>query len=190
MLPRMSDAELALFRCFVEQANGYVEFGAGGSTVLAASAASGFIVSTDSAQVWIDAVASQCRERDAALVPEMVLADIGPTREWGYPVDDSRRDRWSRYHQLCWERPRTTEAGLYVVDGRFRVACAMQVLIRARTGAVLLFHDFASRAHYHPVRRFAREIAAAEDLSAFLVPEGRDYPAIAVALAEHVLDPR
>ncbi len=190
MVPRMSEAELALFRSFVGRARGYVEFGSGGSTFLAAQSGAGFIVSTDSAQAWLDSVRTQCIAAQTPTVPDLIAADIGPTGAWGYPADESRRGSWRRYHELCWERPGTPDADLYMVDGRFRVACAMQVLLRARVGALLAIHDFASREHYHALRRFAREIAIAEDLSVFLVTEERDLPGIALTLAEHAFDPR
>ena len=190
MLPRMSESELTLFRSFIGRAQGYVEFGSGGSTFLAAQSGTGVIVSTDSAQGWIDSVRTQCVAAQTPTVPYLIAADIGATGAWGYPIDESRRGSWRCYYELCWERPGTQDADLYMVDGRFRVACAMQVLLRARVGALLAIHDFASREHYHAVRRFAREIATMEDLSVFLVPEGRDLSGIALTLAEHAFDPR
>ncbi len=190
MLPRMSEGELTLFRSFVGRAQGYVEFGAGGSTFLAAQSGTGFVVSTDSAQDWIDSVRMQCVAAQTPTMPDLITADIGPTGAWGYPVDESRRGNWRSYYELCWDRPGTQDADLYMVDGRFRVACAMQVLLHARVGALLAIHDFASREHYHAVRRFAREIATTEDLSVFLIPETRNLSGIALTLAEHAFDPR
>jgi len=186
----MSEKELGLFTSFVGQSRGYVEFGSGGSTAVASRAVSQFIVSTDSARDWVDSVRAHCVGSGAPTIPTMILADIGPTGAWGYPIDESRRAHWRCYQELCWAHAQAAEADLYMVDGRFRVACAMQVLLRARTGALLMIHDFDSRPYYHAVRRFAREIARTEDLSVFLLEERRDQPGIALTLAEYAFDPR
>ena len=190
MVPVMSAAELSLFHSVVRHARGYVEFGAGGSTVVAVQIGNGFVLSTDSMQEWIDAVCRECAGAGLATVPEMILADIGPVGALGFPSDPARREQWRCYHELCWTLPRASQAQFYMVDGRFRVACAMQVLLRAPAGALMAVHDFASREPYHVVRRFAREIASAEDLSVFIVEQERDVPGIALALAEHAFDPR
>jgi hypothetical protein len=55
-----------------------------------------------------------------------------------------------------------------MVDGRFRVACFMQILLRCDPDALIMVHDFKSRQPYHVVREVAREIAAVEDMSVFL----------------------
>jgi hypothetical protein len=190
MLPHMSQSELILFRSFLATTGGYVEFGSGGSTFLAAQLASRFVISTDSAQEWTETVSRHCAEAATRITPDMIHADIGSTKEWGYPRDEARRADWPRYYSLCWHKPEARTADLYMVDGRFRVACAMQILLHAQAGALVMVHDFASRAHYHVVRRFAREIAIAEELSVFQTPVERDYASIALTCVEYAHDAR
>jgi hypothetical protein len=59
------------------------------------------------------------------------------------------------------------DADLYFIDGRFRTACFAQIVLHCGPNAIIGFHDFRSRPHYHRVLDIAREIAEAEDLTLF-----------------------
>jgi hypothetical protein len=162
MTPRMSNAELSLFKSFLRCSTGYVEFGSGGSTCLASEMAKGAITSVDSSKDWQNKVREICPA-------DLVYVDIGPVGEWGYPTDPTTEPSWPAYYETIWDRcPVSFDADLYLVDGRFRVACVMSILLHCRPDAVIMVHDFASRKHYHPIREVAREIAVAEDLSVFI----------------------
>jgi hypothetical protein len=56
MLPRMSDPELILFRSFLRKSARYLEFGCGGSTVLAGADAKEWIIAVDSSREWLQRV--------------------------------------------------------------------------------------------------------------------------------------
>jgi hypothetical protein len=167
LVPRMSGAEVRLFESFARRSAKYLEFGAGGSTCLAARHVKESVLSVDCSEQWINEVAAHCRESQAAIQPCFIYADIGPVGEWGYPVDSSRRSEWPSYFTRVWADQRASASDLFLVDGRFRVACFAQIVLHCDAGAVILFHDFASRRQYHVVKEIAREIAIAEDLSVF-----------------------
>ena len=76
-----------------------------------------------------------------------------------------------------------------MVDGRFRVACFMQVLLNCRSDATIMMHDFASRPCYHVVRDVAEEIEAVKNLSLFRPPADGDRTRIEALLAEYAYDP-
>ncbi len=189
MQPRMSTAEAALFEGLLRCSQDYVEFGSGGSTCLAATLVGRSIVSVDSAEFWLQQVRDACAAAGAAIIPELVGVDIGPVGDWGVPADPTTRARWPTYHSDIWSNPRAARADLYLVDGRFRVACAMQVLRHCRPDALLLVHDFVSRAHYHPIREVAQEIAIVEDLSLFRCPPARDMVQIHALLDTYRFEP-
>jgi hypothetical protein len=84
------------------------------------------------------------------------------------PTDKNAMPRWPNYHSDIWKSRRSSEADLYFIDGRFRVACFAQVVLHCNENALIGFHDFKSRQHYHCVREIAREIATAEDMSFFM----------------------
>ncbi|MCG6205523.1 hypothetical protein LPW26_12805 [Rhodopseudomonas sp. HC1] len=167
---RMFPEETALFTSFIRNATSYVEFGTGGSTVLASNYVRDRIISVDSSQEWLDLVKVACA--DSKVIPELLFMDIGTTGEWGSPTDNTTRHRWPSYHSDVWNVEGSANADLYLVDGRFRVACFAQVVLHCKPSAIIAIHDFSSRPAYHRVNEIAREIATAGDLSFFLpLPE-------------------
>ena len=165
LLPRMSNEEAALFLAFVRNSRNYVEFGTGGSTVVASRHVQSSILSVDSSQDWLDQVSTACASSQTK--PELIFIDIGPTGEWGYPIDASMKSRWPDYHSAIWKMPHSARADLYFVDGRFRVACFAQIVLHGNPNAIIGIHDFGSRPRYHCVREIAREVATAGDISFF-----------------------
>lgn len=191
MKPHMAKQEMALFESLLQRTSAYLEFGAGGSTCLAATIVKGSIISVDSAAAWLDKVRDACRANPASLIePKLVLADIGPTGNWGYPLNESSRDKWPVYHSRIWDFPESSQGDLYLVDGRFRVACFMQILLHCRPEAVIAVHDFAGRPYYQPIREMAEEIAVAETLAVLRPKPNLDKRRVRDVLAMHAYDPR
>jgi hypothetical protein len=185
MIPRMSEEEAALFLSFVRNSRIYLEFGTGGSTYLASKYVGDSIISVDSSQEWLDKVALACSPNPTK--PKLVFIDIGPTGDWGYPTDASTSLRWPTYHSAVWKDPRSIEADLYLVDGRFRVACFAQIVLHCTSSAIIGIHDFRSRSAYHCVREIAREVATAGDMSFFLPSPEKDVAA--TILQSFCMDP-
>jgi len=188
LAPWMTDAELALFATFLRRSDNYLEFGSGGSTCAAACAVGNSVTSVDSSAEWLGRVEQACIDEACRVRPVMVHVDIGPTGAWGRPADASMQERWPSYYETVWERPASSDADLYLVDGRFRVACFMKTLLNCRMDCVIMIHDFASRAQYHVIREVAREVASAEDFSAFVARPGQSRGRIHEILAAHRLD--
>jgi hypothetical protein len=161
----MSAEEAALFLSFIRNSRNYVEFGAGGSTVVASRHVKNSILSVDSSQEWLDRVRTACAESETR--PELAFVNIGPTGDWGFPTDASTKSRWPNYHSAIWKMPRSASADLYLIDGRFRVACFAQTVLHCGPNAIIGIHDFSSRPNYHCIREIADEIATAGDMSFF-----------------------
>jgi hypothetical protein len=122
--------------------------------------------------------------------PTLVHVDLGPITEWGAPTEPATRDRWPDYHSgAVWTYAESRSAEVCFIDGRFRVASALQALLHVRPDPVILVHDFPSRAGYHVIRDVAREIASAGQLSAFIPRPGRDVAAIEALLDAHRFQP-
>jgi hypothetical protein len=190
MKPVMTPAEFSLFESFIRCSRDYVEFGAGGSTYVAARHVSRSILSIESSVAWIDKVRQACQGPDVKTQPEMIHADIGPTGDLGYPSDADSKPSWPRYHAAIWVNPRAGDADLYMVDGRFRVACFLQILLHCRRDALIMIHDFNNRPHYHVVREVAREVAIADTLSAFLPSRDDRSDHIRALLKAYEYEPR
>jgi hypothetical protein len=183
----MSGNETELFVAFLKSSNSYVEFGAGGSTVAASRYVKTSILAVDSSAEWLDKVRDTCI--DAPVKPALHFVDIGPIGEWGFPTDKTVEHKWPAYHEAIWAESESRGADLYMVDGRFRVACFAQAILHCRSDSIICFHDFASRPHYHRVHDLAREIVAVEDIS-FFVPKPGSIDAAKALLEEFHYDPR
>jgi len=164
---QMTQAEAQVFTNYCSAARSYLEFGAGGSTVVAAQTVKKQVITVDSDAVWLERVRTTCAALGSRLTPATHLADIGATKEWGYPADATHRADWPRYHESVWDVPGANRADLYLIDGRFRVACLLQILLRAPGEATILFHHYASRPHYHVIEPFVRVLGQTEELAAF-----------------------
>jgi hypothetical protein len=174
--PEFEPACVPFFLDHLARASAYVEFGAGGSSVLAARAGKR-IVSVESDPWFMRAVQARIDELGIANTAQQhfIHADIGTTEAWGAPlirtVTAPRLERWRRYPHAPWA---TIEAlpgpYLVLVDGRFRVACALAAakFLRGKDGVVLL-DDYLGRAHYAAVERHM-EIRAQVGRMAALAP--------------------
>jgi hypothetical protein len=178
MRPRMSNSELDLFECFLRCAGRYLEFGTGGSTCLAAATVSGSVWSVDSSRKWQADVENHCKASGIKKPPKLLYVDIGPVGDWGAPLNQENRGKWADYHSKIWQNPSASDCDLYMVDGRFRVACFMQIVLYCHPHARIMIHDFASRSYYRVVKHVATEVARAGDLSVFHRSEG-DVSAVA-----------
>jgi hypothetical protein len=169
MTPAMTAAEIELLSAALRPAVRYVEFGSGGSTVLAATIVGESIISVDSSQEWLGAVEQACLEAKTPIMPKGVLVDIGRIRDFGWPIDETARDRWPDYHSSVWARwPEAAKADVFLIDGRFRVACFLQSLLHSDSDCIFMMHDYFSRPYFHIVEMFARVIARADDLAVFV----------------------
>ena len=189
MIPRMSEAELTLFASFLRSSDDYLEFGSGGSTCTAARSVRNSVTTVDSSAQWLRDVERACAGEDCRVKPVTVHVDIGPTGAWGRPADPATQVRWPSYYEAVWELPASSDADLYLVDGRFRVACFMRTLLNCRADALIMIHDFASRAQYHVIRQVAREVASAEDFSVFVSIPGQSRADIRRILKAHRINP-
>jgi hypothetical protein len=190
MRPAMSPPELDLFCSVLAGSAHYVEFGCGGSTAFAAFLVSGSIVSVDSSADWIAKVEAFCDANPIRTRPKLAHVDIGQTGEFGYPTDESSQARWPDYYNNVWAIADAAIVDTFLVDGRFRVACALSVLLHAAPGALLLFHDYANRPAYHLVAEFAHEVARVENLSVFRRSNTFDRTYALECLSRHALDTR
>ena len=164
----MTDAEVGVLRECFSKASSLVEFGSGGSTQLAGRSPSlRRIWSVESDPAWIVRLRGvpDVAQAEAGGRLRFMHADIGPTGDYGRPLDASAQVRWPGYHQTVWTDPATVEADLVLVDGRFRVACALEAIHRCRPHTILLFHDFWNRTPYHPVLAFTDWLGSCDSLA-------------------------
>jgi hypothetical protein len=186
LLPRMSAPEVALLKRHLKGARSLLEFGCGGSTVLAAGLGIERIASVDSDPAWLEQVARHPKVR--AIHFKGRYADIGPIGLWGKPRRSAYAHRWPAYSSAIWGELDAIP-DVVLVDGRFRVACCLQALLHAGPKAKIIFHDFWDRPQYHTVLGYMECLGRADTLAVFKAKERVDWKALAQDLARHLLDP-
>lgn len=185
--PRMSAAELALFqRVLGAGRRRYAEFGTGGSTLLAVRTPFDVVVGVESDPEWARKVRED-EEVAAAIAAgraSILHADIGPTGAWGGPVDRDKPQKWPNYIATMWSEweRRQSFPDLVLVDGRFRVACALSVALLAaaqrgdRAAPLVVLHDVSDRRpNYNRVFDFFHLEEQAESL-VVMAPRQRVAP--------------
>jgi protein O-GlcNAc transferase len=153
-MPHMADDELAVFGGLLRGAKKALEYGCGGSTVLAASHSNLQVFGVESDPAWLLKVEAQPAISRASAAGRVFLeyVNIGPTKKWGKPINESYRHNWPRYSSMPWSRQ--SDYNLIFVDGRFRVACILHAVLKARSDATIVVHDFWNRPQYHVVLPF------------------------------------
>lgn len=183
MQPRMSAAEITQLELQLAGLSSLLEFGCGGSTLVAARQVRR-IVSVDSDPEWLRKVQAEVAREAVEFTP--FHADIGAVGEWGQPTDEGRIRDWPRYHTQIW-RSMSGSPDAVLIDGRFRVACLLQAIIHCKPDCVLLFHDFWDRPHYHVVLRHADVLARVDTLAVLRARGQVDGKAVLQDLFDHYL---
>lgn len=170
-----------------EAATTILEYGSGGSTVLAAKLGK-TVFSVESDQDWAERMAHHVASvSDTAKVH---WADVGPTGPWGVPMKPREFRKFSGYALSVWDRPDFEEPDLVLIDGRFRASCLVAVLLRATRPVTVLFDDYLKRGYYHGVERLARKEETVGRMARFTVTPGAIPPDMATQAIGWFTDPR
>jgi len=194
--PDFDEETIPLFLTRIASARRYLEFGSGASTVLAARQGVPFTtVETDPS--YLAAVRRKVAAA-GALDPEkqnFIQGRIGLTEHWGAPLfrkpTPGRIARWRAYVEAPWSG-NLPAPDFILVDGRFRVACALNA-IRRLGGArdwELWLDDYQGREHYEIVTQFAVLERMSGVTAIFKPREGIDQEALEAAIEVAVRDYR
>lgn len=156
LLVRMSPEERNVFEQLLKKTYSYIEFGLGGSTVLAVKNGVRKVFAVESDLEWINEVRkSIARYLDDEHEVYIHHADIGPVKQWGYPIKPLVAGQALVYHSEIWSRIGAEISGniMVLVDGRYRVACVLQALKNLPQPFTLLIHDYRDRKSYHIVEK-------------------------------------
>ena len=170
-----------------EAARTILEYGSGGSTVLAAKLGRR-VFSVESDKVW----AARLSDHLAAISDKARVhyADIGPTGTWGFPARARDFRKFHSYALSVWDRPDFQDPDLVLIDGRFRAACLAAVKMRARRPTTVLFDDYVDRRYYHGVENLAVKEEVVGRLARFTVTPGPVPPEMLTQVIGWFADPR
>lgn len=154
--------EGAFYLDMVSSSQNYLEFGSGSSTMVVAGIGKP-LATVESNSEFLAFIEDRCRHMAVSSPAgrmNFVLGDIGETGPWGRPIFPSykRPRRWRNYPLAPWNKLGATyRADLVLVDGRFRVACALALVLQQRDADWnLLVDDFSDRPEYSPIKEFAQ----------------------------------
>jgi hypothetical protein len=197
--PEMTPAEVSLLARSLLASSHVWEWGCGGSTALAAFLGNiRSIRSVDSLAVWRNRVLNATAPYAKRV--HIVLVDLGRTKAWGWPADEASRPKWPAYPQTFRDRaavgataaaddgdgadgsddanpplPPLPDPDFVLVDGRFRVACALEVLLSG-TRPLVAIHDW-DRDKYHVILPFFDVVEVAGRMAVLRPRHEWDEPA-------------
>lgn len=187
--PSMEPSGVEAFTQYLRGVSVYMEFGSGGSTLLAARSGVKEIISVDSHPKWAASIRRQTLASGANV--HIAHCDIGPVGEWGMPTAWTGFRNFFRYPTLPWEiaDDRKLVPQLILVDGRFRVACFLFSLLNARVGTPVLFDDYRDRPEYHIVEQYCGVREMRGRMAVFVVEHNYATKSIAQELMRYSVDP-
>ncbi len=183
VLPSMfSSKKKEVFRRCLDQATGYFEYGCGGSTEIANGMTNLLrITSVETDYEWAKKVHEVCPDVN------VVWVDVGPTKEFGQPADETLRLAWPRVPEvwLLAEQP----YDLVLIDGRFRVACAALLCLFPKQVKRICFDDFTTRPQYHVILPFIDILETVDSMIVCRPKTGLDRAALQELYDTYKYDP-
>jgi hypothetical protein len=168
----MSGREKALFHRYITKCDTYFEFGSGGSTAKAAIHARK-VYSVESDAAWHAAL----REKigPASHIIWLTVDLKVPFNGWGAPGRDSPPSDWPNYTHAY---KSDYGADMLLIDGRFRISCALCVFSQITRKNYVLIHDFRPRRPYWVVLHWYDLYEVADSLVVLVKKEGVDPPPV------------
>lgn len=147
----MQPSEQDLLKRVMLNASTMFEWGMGSSTMIADYLNISRLTSVDSSQDWVQQLKTKLSHR----MYKLIYVDIGRVKMWGVPVDSSYKQAWSNYSGHVNREKKSFD--VYLVDGRFRVACASLALKHGHSRSLVLVHDW-KRSKYHVLLDYAERV--------------------------------
>ena len=167
MKPWMKDSEICLFRKYLSKAINYYEFGSGGSTYIASEYENiQRITSVESLYDWITKISEEepIKKRIDDETLKIIYIDVN-AKKLGKPRNKEKIDNWPLYSQSILTIDYTPD--LILVDGRFRVASALQSYKKLADDGFLIIHDYTNRPQYHIIEKFYDKVINKRTLQVF-----------------------
>ena len=143
--------EAEALRAAYQAAGVILEYGSGGSTVVAGSLPGRRVFAVESSAPWMTKMERWFAANPPQARVTLHHGNIGKTKDWGFPVDAKAVTRWPSYPISVWDREDFQHPDVVLIDGRFRLACALTVLFRITRPLVVLIDDYLDRPGYKKI---------------------------------------
>ena len=178
----MSNKEKKLFDNRIKDSKVYLEFGTGGSTFRVLQKSNAIVYSIDSSADWIDLMREYRQIRKAESIGKLSLfhVEIGPTREWGRPIGTKYKEMFPNYSSKFFNLIDKKVIDTVLIDGRFRVACALKTLLECyqNNNLQIIIHDFSNRAQYQVLLNYFDVVDKVESLVVLRIKNNIDINSI------------
>ena len=155
---------------YLSNAESYFEYGSGGSTFEALKHRNlQKVYSVENSVSWLYGYMYRFKFILDNIVEkrlDMIYVDTGDTGDWGYPLN--RNINYTNYPEALLLKEEYKNADVFLVDGRYRVACLLQILNYAKDDAIVMLHD-RQRVHYHEVYKYFDVIEYSGALAVFKI---------------------
>ncbi len=131
-----------------KQAEVVLEYGSGGSTLMAMDIGVSHVMSVESDPAWAEKMRQHITDHSSNTQVDLLHVDIGPTKKWGRPADRMGWPRYHRYPTAVWDADFFRQPDLVLIDGRFRPGCLLTVLLRTKAPVKVIFDDYVGRPIY------------------------------------------
>jgi hypothetical protein len=153
MNPHFKTNDVEMFKKYIKKSKIYLEYGSGGSTYYACKSSNiQEIYSVESDIKWIKKVQSLIQDLNKC---KFIYIDISSNGNWGKPGKNATNDQCKKYSDPI----DNSNIDLILIDGRFRVACALKCF---NINSLILFDDFLNRPKYHVILQFYNIVESGE----------------------------
>jgi len=178
-LPAEVEAEV---RSAYGAADVILEYGSGGSTVIASELSGKTVFSVENDQSWAEMMRQYLDQNPAKAKVNIHSVDIGQTKAWGHPVSRRNVKNWHEYPTSVWHRDDFAQPDVVLIDGRFRAACLLTVMMFTKTPVRVIFDDYIDRDQYKFVERFIEPVRFVARAALFDVVPVTPTPVMLTAL--------
>ncbi len=186
----LPQAEEHAVRAHYASGKNILEYGSGGSSFIALENKSASLTSVESDPNWAESIHQTLGHFFPDAHYRIHFANTGPVGAWSRPVDDSGMQLYPSYAASVWDRLDFVHPDVILVDGRFRVACFWNAVLRITKPVTLLFDDYKDRPEYHWIEAFAAPIAMHGRLAQFELKPNMAYHQYLTKIVESYIDPR
>ncbi|KAL3802302.1 hypothetical protein ACHAWO_002150 [Cyclotella atomus] len=141
----LDDNDRKMLARYYGSANSVFEWGLGESSYMAGHFNVSRYAGVDSEAEWVSNARDKCPSHF-----RLSFADIGRTHNFGRPLQDLKKNQYD--YVIAPLVVEQCPFDVYLVDGRFRVACGLLALLHSSRGghnATILVHDFESPHKIH-----------------------------------------
>ena len=177
MLPAMSKERVQALTEKLMNSKVYLEFGMGGSTVLAARVGVPYIFSVDSSLEWLDNITTEISTTPIRSKIKLLHADLGKIGDWGHPIGQEKISNWPSYYSGPWREMQSSGmcADLVLIDGRFRIACFLYSILNLNPGSTIIWDDYLPRPEYHIIESILKPYQYVDSMAIFKITEIPDH---------------